>query len=70
MASSLQLNARDPETFDPKFISMEHENYIKRIDGPQLPREAIEMSGCVGPLFWSSFVKSDQGSNMCLCHPF
>ncbi|RDL30390.1 Uncharacterized protein BP5553_10268 [Venustampulla echinocandica] len=64
----LQKNSRHPETFAPNSISIEPQIYTAMINGLQLPPEAIEMSACVGPLFWSSYVKSDQDSNLHLVY--
>ncbi|KAK3361702.1 hypothetical protein B0T24DRAFT_113334 [Lasiosphaeria ovina] len=59
----LQKNARHPETFSPRHISMEPKDYKAMIDGLHLPRLAIETTSVVGPYFWSGLHLDDDGNH-------
>lgn len=49
---SLQLNARDPKTFEPGVISLPKEAFDGLVRQFKLPFRNLETSSAVGPLFW------------------
>ncbi|TPX09132.1 uncharacterized protein E0L32_001605 [Thyridium curvatum] len=48
----LQLNARDPKTFEPGVISLPKEAFDGLVRQFKLPFRNLETSSAVGPLFW------------------
>lgn len=49
----VQNNARHPDTFSPKTISLPRDKYDAMVRAFRLPRRGIETSAVVGPFFWS-----------------
>jgi hypothetical protein len=62
--SSLQLRAKDPETFTPYVISFSPETYTKMVDTLHLPARAIESTSVVGPFFWSAHDQDDEDPHL------
>ncbi|KAL7957855.1 hypothetical protein V8C34DRAFT_284570 [Trichoderma compactum] len=58
----LQENAQHEDTFAPRCISMTHEEYSAMVQTLHLPQTAIETSSVVGPFFWSTMDRDDNGS--------
>ncbi|KAK4100914.1 hypothetical protein N658DRAFT_516410 [Parathielavia hyrcaniae] len=50
----LQLNAKDPYTFETGCISLPHEQYKDMVLTMHLPFCAVEGTGVVGPFFWAA----------------
>ncbi|KAI1084613.1 hypothetical protein F5B20DRAFT_568012 [Whalleya microplaca] len=57
----LQKNANHNDTFSSGVISLKPYEYESMIRAMHLPHRAVEISSCVGPLFWSTFTKIDGG---------
>ncbi|KAK4186852.1 hypothetical protein QBC35DRAFT_253811 [Podospora australis] len=55
----LQLNAKHPETFTPRHISLTHAAYEEMVRGMHLPFRAIEGTSVVGPFFWAAMDQDD-----------
>jgi hypothetical protein len=62
--SSLQGNAREIDTFEPKVLSLPEGFHQKLIEGMRLPYSWIETSSTVGPFYWSSIEAN--GGDPCL----
>lgn len=62
--SSLQQNARHPETFTAHSISLNPEMYIEMMKAFYLPYAAIESTSCVGPFLWSTLDQDDDNPRL------
>lgn len=62
--SSLQQNAKHPETFTPHYISFTAEAYESMVRTLRLPFRAIEGTSVVGPFFWSSYDQDDEDPHL------
>ncbi|KAL5092937.1 hypothetical protein Trisim1_000666 [Trichoderma cf. simile WF8] len=58
----LQIDAQHSDTFAPRCISLPRENYSAMVQALHLPQMAIETSSVVGPFFWSTVDRDDNGS--------
>ncbi|SCO92421.1 uncharacterized protein FRV6_16549 [Fusarium oxysporum] len=58
----LQLNAKDPETFSPYYISLPSDVYQSMLTQLHLPTQSIETTSVVGPFFW--FGNDGNGENL------
>lgn len=56
--SSLQINAKHPDTFRPDTISLPQLQYGEMMKGMNLPIKALGTTACVGPLFWWDLVET------------
>jgi hypothetical protein len=61
---SLQLNAKQPETFTPSHLSLPHQSYEEMVRAMHLPFRAIEGTSVVGPFFWCSFDQDDDDPHL------
>lgn len=59
--SRLQVDAQHSDTFAPRCISLPRENYSAMVQALHLPQMAIETSSVVGPFFWSTVDRDDNG---------
>ncbi|KAF3073740.1 hypothetical protein CFAM422_004489 [Trichoderma lentiforme] len=57
----LQVDAQHSDTFAPRCISLPRENYSAMVQALHLPQMAIETSSVVGPFFWSTVDRDDNG---------
>lgn len=53
-ARSVQMNAKQNETFTPKHISLPKDKYESMMLAFNLPLKAVETTSVVGPFFWSA----------------
>lgn len=51
---SVQVHARQSQTFAPKHISLAKDDYKSMVRAFKLPLKAIETTSVVGPFFWSA----------------
>ncbi|KAF8850097.1 hypothetical protein BDZ45DRAFT_603309 [Acephala macrosclerotiorum] len=56
----LQQNAKDPNTFAPRHISLKADAYISMIEALHLSYRSIECTTCLGPLFWSTLDQDEE----------
>lgn len=61
---SLQQNAKQPETFSPRYLSLTHAEYEDMVRTLRLPFRAIEGTSVVGPFFWSAFDQDDDDPHL------
>lgn len=60
----VQRNASDKDTFMPKVISLQKDNYESMVRVMKLPFRAIETTAVVGPFFWSSHDQDDDDPHL------
>ncbi|GAB1320575.1 Magnesium transport protein CorA, transmembrane region [Madurella fahalii] len=60
----LQLNAKQPETFSPRHISLTHKGYEEMVRTLHLPFRAIEGTSVVAPFFWCAFDQDDDDPHL------
>ncbi|KAI6781073.1 uncharacterized protein J7T54_003240 [Emericellopsis cladophorae] len=64
----VQVNAKHPDTFAPKVISLPKESYSSMVNAMKLPQKGIETSAVVGPFFWSSLDHDDDDPHLHVVH--
>ncbi|AEO69344.1 uncharacterized protein THITE_2119638 [Thermothielavioides terrestris NRRL 8126] len=60
----LQLNAKHPETFTARYLSLSHKAYEEMVRVLRLPFRAIEGTSVVGPFFWCAFDQDDDDPHL------
>jgi hypothetical protein len=60
MITSLQQEAKHPETFTPHVISLKPEVYKSMVVALNLPYRAIESTSVVGPFFWAAWDQDEE----------
>ncbi|KAK3898062.1 hypothetical protein C8A05DRAFT_38361 [Staphylotrichum tortipilum] len=60
----LQLNAKHPETFAHRYISLPNGQYEDMVQAMRLPFNAIEGTSAVGPLFWAAIDQADDDPHL------
>ncbi|KAH6998699.1 hypothetical protein BKA56DRAFT_665262 [Ilyonectria sp. MPI-CAGE-AT-0026] len=64
----VQRNASDKDTFMPKVISLQKDNYESMVRVMKLPFRAIETTAVVGPFFWSCHDQDDDDPHLQIIH--
>lgn len=62
--TSLQQNAKHPETFSPNYISLKHAAYVSMVETLHLPYRGIESTTAVGPFFWAAFDQDEEDPHL------
>ena len=60
----VQKNAKHPDTFLPKVISLSPEKYGSMVRTMNLPYRGIETNSVVGPFFWSAHDQDDDDPHL------
>ncbi|KAL2022280.1 hypothetical protein VTK56DRAFT_5678 [Thermocarpiscus australiensis] len=60
----LQQNAKHPETFSPRYLSLTHQAYEEMVRVLRLPFRGIESTSVVGPFFWCAFDQDDDDPHL------
>ncbi|KAG8666225.1 hypothetical protein FPOAC2_11326 [Fusarium poae] len=64
----VQKNAKHPDTFLPKVISLPSEKYGSMVRAMNLPHRGIETNSVVGPFFWCAHDQDDDDPHLQIIH--
>jgi hypothetical protein len=64
LSPRVQKNAKHPDTFLPKVISLPSEKYGSMVRAMNLPHRGIETNSVVGPFFWCAHDQDDDDPHL------
>ncbi len=58
------MNAKHPDTFSPKVLSLPKNLYETMVQAMKLPYKSIETTAVVGPFFWCAYNEDDSDPHL------